>query len=332
MLLTSHDACTNRCMPSKKMKQILFIILGFLIVNGFLSEPEQKNYIQYHKDFSKVEEFIANENFIEAELKLDTLFSNYEVKFAKDYLIAGQVCLMNGHKYKGIEYIKSALGMGVKFSCLKSIRLLSDKIVESEWDNLKNEESELRKKYLKGIDLELYQEFHKRCQEEQDAKGTVTYKSVVYSNFNRIKEITETIGFPGEDLIGIDYQTFAKSISDCDCGNSKIIVTLLHYDFPISEIGEEKLISEIERGNLHPREFATIYNFERNRISVLYKASKKEYEELPEYDFNFPFGDIITDIEKVNSDRNKFGICEYDVDKMKLEISEEFGMKLNFNY
>jgi hypothetical protein len=319
-------------MPSKKMKQILIIILGYLIIMGFSSEPEQKNYIQYHKDFSKVEEFVANEKFIEAESELDTLFGNYEVKFAKDYLIAGQVCLMNGHKNKGIEFIRSAIKMGVKLSCLKSIKLLSDKIVESEWNNLKNEESQLRKEYLKSIDLGLYQEFHKRYQEEQDAKRTVTYKSVVYSNFNRIKEITESIGFPGEDIIGLDNQTLAKSISDCGCGNSKIIVTLLHYDFPISEIGEEKLISAIERGNLHPREFATIYNFEKNKVSVLYSESNKEYDILPKYNFNFPFGETITDIEKVNSDREKFGICRYDIDEKKIEVSRKYGMKLKFDY
>ena len=311
---------------------MLIIILGYLIISGFSSELEQKNYIQYHKDFSKVEELIVNEKFVEAELKLDTLFDHYEVKFAKDYLIAGQVCLMNGHKNKGIEFIRGALRMGVKFSCLKLIKLLSEQIVESEWDNLKNEESQLRKEYLKNIELGLYQEFHKRYQEEQDVKRTVIYKSVVYSNFNRIKEITDSIGFPGEDLIGLDYQILAKSISDCGCGNSKIIVTLLHYDYPISEIGEDKLISEIEKGNLHPRQFATIYNFEVNKLSVLYRDSEKKYDSLPEYHFNFPFGEKSIDLERVNFDRNRFGICKYEVDMKKSEISSKYGMKLKFNY
>ena len=124
----------------------------------------------------------------------------------------------------------------------------------------------------------------------------------------------------------------AKSISDCECENSKIIVTLLHYDYPIIEIGEEKLISEVENGNLHPRDFALIYNFERNKISVLYKESNKRYDSLPKYDFNLPFGNNITDIEKVNSDREKFGICKYVVDKKKIEISQKYGMKLEFGY
>lgn len=316
------------------MKQIIITIFGYLLVfvNGSSTESEQGDYIKYHKYFAQVEESITDEEFINAESKLDSLFGNYEVKFAKDYLIAAQISLINEHKDKGIEYLKNALKMGVKIKCLKSIKLLNDKVSESEWISLKNEEIQLRKEYLKSINLELYQEFHKRYQNEQDAKGTHIYKSVVYSNFNRIKRFIESDDFVGENLIGLDNQILAKSISDCGCGNSKIIVTLLHYDYPISEIGEEKLISEIKKGNLHPREFATIYNFERNRVSVLYKKSYKKYKELSDYEFNFPFGKRNSDIKRVNSDRQRIGICKYEVDKKKNDISQKYGMKLHFSY
>lgn len=314
------------------MKQIIIIIVAFLLANGFSTESKKTNYINYHREFAQVEEFIANEKFIEAESKLDKLFIRYEVKFSKDYLIASQICIINGHKNKGFEFIRSALKMGVKFDCLKSLTLFKNKITLSEWNQIENEVSQLRREYLKNIDLELCQEFHKRYQEEQDAKGTERYKSTVYSNFNRIKEIIESSGFPGETLIGVDNQTLAESIADCSCGNSKTIVTLLHYDYPISEIGEDKLISEIEKGNLHPREFATIYNYEKNKVSVLYNESSKERDSLKLYNFNFPFGEKINDLEKVNSDREKFGICRYEVDEKKIEVSRKYGIKLKFNY
>jgi hypothetical protein len=313
------------------MIQIIFIF-GYLLANGFSTESKEMNYINYHREFSQIEEFISNEQFVEAESKLDTLFANYEVKFAKDYLIAAQICILNGHKEKGLKFIGNALKKGVKFDCLKSLSLFKIKISQSEWNQIENEASQLNREYLKNINLELYQEFHRRFQQEQNAKQSERYKSIVYSNFSRIKETIGSIGFPGETLIGIDNQILAESLSDCDCGNSKIIVTLLHYDYPISEIGEEKLISEIEKGNLHPREFATIYNFEMNKVSVLYNQSSKKYDSLPIYNFNFPFGEKITDIEKVNSDRGKFGICRYDVDEKKIELSRKYGMKLEFDY
>ncbi len=317
---------------NEKMKQIFILILWYPLSSGFSSKLEEKGYVKYHKEFAKIEELIVNEGFVEAELKFDSLFTKYKVKFAKDYLIAGQVSFINGHKNKGREYLRCAIGMGVNLDCLKHVRLFREKIAETDWNQLKDEESKLRKVYFKNINLELYQDFHRRYQKEQDSKGSEIYKSVVYSNFNRIISIIESIGFPGEALIGIDNQTLAKSISDCDCDNSKIIVTLLHYNYPISEIGEEKLISEIENGNLHPREFATIYNFERYKVSRLYRESNKKYESLPKYDFNFPFGDQISNIEKVNFDREKFGICKYEVDKKKIEIAQKYGMKLKFGY
>ncbi len=314
------------------MKKVLILLFGLYFLNGFSKELQPKSYIQYHRVFGEIEALIVNEKFQEAELKLDTLFMVYPVKFAKDYVVAAQISLINGHNEKARKYLLFSIKMGVKVECLQLIRLLKEKIKESEWVTIKNEESQLRKDYLKTINLKLYQEFHQRYQEEQDAKRTEQYKHIVYSNFNRIKNLLEKNEFIGESSIGIDNQTLAKSLSDCDFGNSRIIVTLLHYDYPISELGEDKLIIGIENGNLHPREFATIYNFEKNKISVLYKQSNKKYGELPEYKFNFPFGDKSIDLETVNTDRYKFGICKYEVDAKKDEISRKYGMKLKFGY
>ncbi len=138
--------------------------------------------------------------------------------------------------------------------------------------------------------------------------------------------------FPGEAIIGIDDKNFVSSLSDCELDNSRIIVTLLHYDYPISEIGEQVFIKAIENGALHPREFATIYNFEKTKVSVLYKKSTKKHAELPDYQFNFPFGPVSADLKKVSSDRWEFGICKEEVDQKKAAICKKHGMKLDFGY
>ncbi|MBC7775636.1 MAG: hypothetical protein H7246_09370 [Phycisphaerae bacterium] len=314
------------------MKKALILIWGFCFSNGFLVRSQETSYIQYHMEFSQVEELIVKEQYQEAEIKLDALFKVFKVKFAKDYVIAAQISLINGHKEKGLEFMRSAIRMGVKVKCLQSIALVNRSMSKLEWEDIKIEEKNLRKDYLKGIDLKLYEEFHARYQEEQNAKRTEQYKAIVYSNFNRIKDILEKGESIGSDVIGIDNQSLALSLSDCDLGNSRIIVTLLHYDYPISEIGIDNLISEMGKGNLHPRAFATIYNFEKNKVSVLYAKSKKKYKELPEYQFNFPFGDKSTDLEEVNSDRFKIGICKYEVELKMDEICRKNGMKLKFIY
>jgi len=312
-------------------KTIPFIVAIFFLV-GFSKKKQTDNYINYHRSFGQIEELIVKENFKEAALKIDTLFQEYKVRFVKDYVVAAQICLLNNNHKKAVDYLIISIKKGVKMECLKSIDLFHQRLTESDWSDIDKEYKTSRKEYLRSIDLGLYQEFHKRYQKEQDAKGKAYYKSTVYSNFNRIKELVKTQEFLGEQTIGIDNQRLAKSISDCSFGNSRTIVTLLHYDYPINDIGEDRLIIAIEKGNLHPREFATIYNFEKNKQSVLYKQSKKTYPKLPDYHFNFPFGEMSTDFDKVNADRNKFGICKYEVDLKKEEISRKYGMQLNFGY
>jgi len=307
-------------------------LIGIIFTIGFLFSKQKLDYLEYHTEFGKVEELIVKENFVEAELKFIELFKEHEVRFVKDYVIASQVSFLNKNRNLAIEYIFQSIRNGLKIECLKSIKLLNQELTVTDWEILEQEYKELRKNYIKRINLSLYQEFHKRYQEEQNLKRTEYYKLTVYSNFDRIVELLNKGEFPDEQLIGIDNQQFANSISDCDLGNSKIIVTLLHYDYPISEIGEEKLISAIKKGNLHPREFAMIYNFEENKQSVLYKKSTKKYLPLPRYNFNFPFGSKIDNLEKVNSDRAKFGICKYEVDVKKEEIEKRYGIQLSFNY
>ena len=329
--MRAHAIYADRSTQAENKKTMLYLIV-IIFMSGFSNNDQKSNYLEYHTKFKQIEELIVNENFSEAEFRLIELFEEYEVKFVKDYIIASQVSILNKNKNLAIKYIVHSIRNGVKIECIKSIKLLSQELTSNDWLKIEEEYKDSRKRYLKKINLDLYQEFHKRFQEEQNSRRKDYYKSTVYSNFNRIIELLNKHGFVGEKLIGIDNQNFARSISECDLGNSKIIVTLLHYDYPISEIGEEKLIDAIKEGNLHPREFATIYSYEENKQSVLYKKSTKKYLPLTEYNFNFPFGSKIDNLEKVNSDRAKFGICKYEVDEMKEKIIKRYGIKLNFNY
>jgi len=310
---------------------VLIITVGLLL--GFSQSVKKKDYIDYHKYFAEIEELIVDENFREAEVKLDSLFEKFEVKFAKDFIIGAQLSVLNNKIDKAISLLIKSTGKGVKLDCLKSISLLNSSLSYNQWRIIEIQSLIEREKYYKELqNQELYIEFHTRYQKEQESKRKGIYREVVYENFLFIKRILEKTGFAGENMIGIDDSRLANKLSDCGVGNSRVIVTLLHYDYPISEIGEERLISAIRNGNLHPRQFATIYNFEKNKVSILYDESEKVYPELSDYKFNFPFGEMTEDISRVNADRESFGICKYEVDKKKSEISKKYGFRFNFNY
>ncbi|MCP3932436.1 MAG: hypothetical protein GY705_25475 [Bacteroidetes bacterium] len=316
------------------MGKIAIIAMWIFLMVGVEGRFEKKNYLEYHKKFAEIEELIVNEEFEKAESNFERLFDVFEVKFVKDLVIAAQLCALNNNNEKALDLLVLAMRKGVKIKCLKAIQLLNNKLLQEEWQKIEehSKNSDARKEYLKTLDLNLYQEFHKRYQREQETKRTEYYKKTVYSNFNRIKDLINEGQFPGEEEIGIDNEKYASSLSDCELGNSRIIVTLLHYDYPISEIGQGRFVKAIENGKLHPREYITMYTYERNKVSVLYEKSNKVYPELPEYKFNFPFGKRSDDIDRVNSDRSKFGICKYEVDIKKKEICQKYGMKLSFNY
>ncbi len=314
------------------MLKITSLLVGLFLFFSVAKKADPVNYLDYHKGFIEVETFIANEDFKAAENRLDGLFEEFGVKFAKDLVIAAQLSVLNQHPEKAVTHLIAATQKGVKIPCLKAIGVLKKQLSEADWQKIEAQFPEARKTYLSGIEVNLAQEFHKRYREEQAMKTSPNYGAIVQSNFNKIKELLQQESFPGESLIGIDDAQYAPSLSDCELDNAKILPTLLHVVYPISDIGEAAFVKAIERGELHPHEFATIYNFEKNRVSILYRTTRKTYLPLPDYAFNFPFGKMSDDLERVNADRFKFGICPYEVSLKKEQISSKYGLRLSFGY
>ncbi len=309
-------------------------MLSYSFILYFLLFPstEQADYFQYHQSINQAEEYIVQEAFDSALQKLDAVLNQYEFCFTKDYLLASQVSLLVGQRDRSQFWAKRAMEQGYLLNCLRQIPIFNDSLNTAEWDSLAASFSSLRKDYLRRINLEMLTELSQRYRVEQEAKRTDEYWPVVRGNFDRIRQlISSDSGFPGEALVGIDYARLADGLSDCDAGNSKVVVTLLHYPHPIAEIGEEAFLRAIGHGRLHPREFACIYNFEKQRISVLYHQAQRDDRSLPAYHFNFPFAPKSDDLDKVNADRARFGIGKYQVDQRKKAIENKYGLKLRFS-
>lgn len=305
--------------------------LLFICYLAIIGLPSSSDYLVYHKQINQALQLTAAKDFVAAQEKMEFTIEQFDFVFAKDYMIAAQLAAQNKDESKAIYFLEKAVEGGCLLSCIKAIRVFDDLRESSSWADLLLQEDVLRKNYLESIQLDLLIEFCDRYQFEQERKRNASYQAAVYDNFNRIKEIIEEQGFPGEHLIGLDYCKLAPRLQDCYLGNSKVIVTLLHYDYPIAELGETVFLEAIRAGNLHPREFALIYNYEISKLSVLYKKSFKKLEPLAKYHFNFPFGKKIDKLEMVNIDRAKFGIVAVEVDDVLSVIAKEYGMIFNFS-
>jgi hypothetical protein len=290
-----------------------------------------QDYLAYHQQIVQAEELLVAEDFSAAHQVFVELDTTYPFVFARDYAVAAQTAVLAGQWDQSWYWVKKAVRQGAKMECLAQIELLDTLVQDPEWQQLLSDYPARRKLYLRAIEMDLASEFHRRYTQEQQHKSREGYREVVTANFNRIAELALQGTFPGDRRIGIDDSGQARGINDCDFGNSKIIPTLLHYDNAFSEL-TIPLMNAVRHGQLHPREFARIYDFEAGRHSILYKDTSKPAAPLPEYCFGMAFSPKCEDKERIDEDRAAWGICSQAVDKGKIALEEKYGMKLFFGY
>ena len=112
------------------------ICLTFLL---FQNNSIQKDFLKYHQEFSIVEELIVNEDFKEAEILLKKLLTDFKPPFAKDYVIAAQISLINNNKSKALYWLQEAFKHGVKIRCLKEITIFNKELNVSDWQKIDEE-------------------------------------------------------------------------------------------------------------------------------------------------------------------------------------------------
>lgn len=286
------------------------LLLFPLLLLGIYPAQAQANYIPYHQKMVDIKELILQEAFPEAEVAIRQLFTDYKPAFADDLLLAAQLCVLNGHDERSLDYLEQALQKGVEIEFIKSIPTLQALLQNTTWQDIEERLPRLRYDYATSINMDLANEFNKRFRLEQEAKGTKCYQKVVQSNFNRIVEVIKKHGFPGEDLIG--YYT------------QNITVTLLHQPYAFSLLQNE-LYEALENGQLHPGDFLNIYVFEFRKTSILYDHNLHAPQgiQFPQYDF---FTQTGTDSSHVRNARYEFGISFIRLDE-KVKIGKKYGIR-----
>ncbi|MEN0049535.1 MAG: hypothetical protein AAF806_20915, partial [Bacteroidota bacterium] len=218
-----------------------------------------------------------------------------------------------------------------------NIPVMNSFLVTPNWQQTQSRADSLRRIYLASIDLNLLVEWSRRYREEQDAKRTPRYAVIVQSNYDRIKVLVDSLGFPSERFVGLDNPRIAPNrinnlsgLENCNAANSKIMGTLLHYDNPITDLGFDRCVEAIKKGLLHPRQFASIYTFERYEVSRI--NDKINIPDLPDYHFGFSFEEGEQDEDRINWDRALFGIGALETDIQKEFIARKYGLRLSFGY
>lgn len=251
-------------------------------------------------------------------------------------MIAAQIAALQKNKEATNRLIYRALRQGVNLRCLQSIPIIDNYLSDSkQWEDINVSYDSLHKQYLKSIDFKKKLQYVSHYLDEQSAKidNATYYPSILLANYAYIVNEIKNNGFPGDKMIGIDDRTYTPECEDCRLSAENTLITLYHYPCSFTDLQSE-LLKEIKSGNLHPRDYAYICEFERR----LFQNNQNRFVRCKPQgnypDYKIDWFKTYTDKEIVAADalRNEINICPFEQDLKKKEYEEKYGFKFFFGF
>ena len=327
------------------MRYLLLLSL-FLPLNCFC---QVKDYTSYHKGINKAEEvFFMRENADSALYYYDKVFADYDFIFVKDLVNAAQIAIFSGKPY--VRYIEKGFEHGLKLSHLKNYplfakaypALLKDKKLQSAY-------TENRKTYVASIDFKYLDWIYKTAIKDQKDKLKKNYSTLVRQTTDELMDSVIKKGFPGDRIIGIADSTIFKEINKPwldlyeQRKNDKSLFYMTSGEQILSQqypqvmlvhnscsyhLYKNILLSEMKKGNIHPRDIALIYdNMYRFKGSFATYCDNVALKGA--YGLNL-FTDFskLANITEANDMRKKLYIVSVEVDEIKRDYEEKYGFRL----
>lgn len=328
------------------MKNNLFYLLLIVSFNSF---SQKTNYIDYHITINKAEElFFLEQKTDSALFYYDKAFKEYDFIFVKDLVNAAQIAIFSNKPYQ--KYIERGFYYGLKLSHLDNFPLFNDVII-----NLKNQKKTLkkytiaRKSYLSKIDFNYLDEIYKLAVIDQKEKRKKNYDTLVHNITDKIIEKTLKKGFPGEKIIGISDSLVFSEINDKNLDLFEQIKSnpelsymtsdekLLSIKWPLIlfihngcsyTLYENVFLIQIEKGNMHPRDVAILYDNQYRYINY-FSSFCQQVKLNGVYRLN-PFTDYANNnnTEETNLMRKKLHIVSTFIDEKKKEYEIKYGFKM----
>ena len=142
----------------------LVVFCSFVV--SFLS-TQRETYIDYFHKINEAELFIVKDDYQSAFNVYKTTFKNYPHAFSKDIHNALMCAIRLRDANEAFEYAKMMVMQGYEFSFFdkESFGFLKNK--KKMWKNFITEYPNIRKEYLKTIDVELREKYYSLFIEDQ---------------------------------------------------------------------------------------------------------------------------------------------------------------------
>jgi len=237
------------------MKKLL-ILLALIPI---LCSGQTKNYLDYHNEIIKAEEYIVARQFSESLKIYRNLTDTYEHVFLRDIKVAAQLSAYINDTDNLFYFLEKGMRKGCTAKEIMKKETLTKFKADNRWERLKASQDRFKKEFENSINLELRKEIKKMLAEDQKRAIRVALTPVKkwrerYTNqkfvpnnraqVRRINQIIDQVGYPGEKIIG---------------GESWATVMISHneHDTIYNEL-RPKLYSAFGRGEISAIELAII--------------------------------------------------------------------------
>jgi tetratricopeptide (TPR) repeat protein len=288
------------------------------------SAKANQNYGNYHQQVMEAEKLLADEKYPEALKVYESLFSNYDFIFLRDYQIVTQLALHLKNHQKALQYLKEGIKAGWDKKSVKKNGYLAPLWKNRQWKSIRKEYASLRNHYQEKLDKPVRKQVKKMFAKDQwqalgalfkfSPKGQDHYAEKKFGPHSK-KQVEQLIiildgkGYPGERLIG----------------NSFWVATILTHHNSISkayvqkdtlyEFLKPKLLTAISKGQMSPEEFALIDDWYR-----VVKFNGKE----PAYGYLNALSQ--SELVQVNAVRKKIGLGTVETRNQLIDIEKRTGM------
>lgn len=275
------------------MKSIYFLIL-LLVFTNFSIGQKSENYIQYHQNCRKAEQYFIQSDYIKCINLYDSIFNQFDFLFPRDCYLAAQIAKKAGNDSLAVIFLMKGVPFGLNaeliFS-LDSIHTISKISKSKYWQLYLNEYDSLRNLYITRIDWKLKSKLIEIVKEDQSWRVRNNkwfnrtfrhglekkFEIVNYNHTLFLDSVFKTKGYPGIWLIGVG-DTSKPYFNNILNLNEFSFILLYHEDSALVKYGNY-LKSEIQNGHIHPRVYAMIYDFS-DRFLVKNEKDQKMYYNL----------------------------------------------------
>ena len=306
-----------------KLKIIVLYLVTIFTFSG-IQTNENLDYIEYHKQITEAEKLLSEEQFRDALVRYEQIFTLYDFVFLRDYKVASQLALYLDDKTKAFVYLKEGIAAGWQLKDIRKKKFFKVLLKEPEWITIEQSYSNLRSQYITRIDRGLGEKVRLMFKNDQKKamgalfrlgnKAQEKYGTKKFAPHSEI-QIFELIGvlnkkgYPGEKLIGNDYwmSTIIGHHNSISLEYSKKD-TLYNFIKP-------KLIIAIKKGEMSPYEYALSDDWQ---IAVSSERTK------PGYGFLMPPTD--STLSETNQLRQKIGLRTIEIRNKLVEVEKKTGM------